>query len=125
MADVKVQVDSKLKEFEQLFKNKDFNGLENRYAENCVFLPAGQNKHQGRNGISDVFKTILEQKKWESIDIRSDDVDASGDLVVATGNFIIRGADGSQAADGKYVFVWKRVADKLLLKYDIFNLNSA
>lgn len=48
---VKAQIDAKLKEFEQLFKNKDFIGLENRYTEDCVFLPAGQNKHQGRKGI--------------------------------------------------------------------------
>jgi ketosteroid isomerase-like protein len=115
-------------EFCKAVSNQDLDAVMELYASGAWLLPPGTPMIQGKDGIRDFFRTMLDAGV-RALDLESLALEGTGDLAVDIGRYrlTIQPPSGDPVVDeGKYVDTFKRQPDGALrLAYDTFNSDQA
>jgi uncharacterized protein (TIGR02246 family) len=110
--------------WEKAFNDKDAEAVAALYTEDGQLLPPGPAVVNGRSAIKDFWANDIATSNT-SLAITADTTGVGGDWAYRAGSFRATGADGSTAATGKYIEVWRRTADGWQLHRDIWNTDQA
>ena len=108
--------------FLQFFAANDLAGLASCYTEDAQMLPANMQPIRGRAAIESVFKFTGGQ--GHTLEFLARELDLLGTTAIEIGDYVRRGRDGSIVDRGKYIVVWKRVADEWKIHRDMFNTSQ-
>jgi ketosteroid isomerase-like protein len=105
--------------FLQLFAVNDLAGIARCYTEDAQMLPANMEPIAGRAAIQSVFK--LTAVTGHTLQFQTRELEVHGATAVEVGTYTRVRSDGSTFDRGKYMLVWKRVADAWLMHRDMFS----
>ena len=105
--------------FLQLFAQNDVARLAGCYTEDAQMLVANMDVISGRAAIGSVFKFTA--AKGHTLQFKTHELDVHEDLAVEVGRYTRLRDDGSTFDRGKYMVVWKRVADGWRIHRDMFS----
>jgi ketosteroid isomerase-like protein len=105
--------------FLQLFAANDLAGIARCYTEDAQMLPANMEPIAGRSAIQSVFK--LTAVAGHTLQFQTRELEVHGATAVELGTYTRNRSDGSTFDRGKYMLVWKRVADAWLMHRDMFS----
>jgi ketosteroid isomerase-like protein len=105
--------------FLQLFAQNDLAGIAGCYTEDAQMLPANMEPISGRAAIQSVFK--LTAVPGHTLQFQTRELEFHGATAVELGTYTRVRGDGSTFDRGKYMLVWKRVADAWLMHRDMFS----
>ncbi len=105
--------------FLRLFARNDVAGIAACYTEDAQMLPANMKAIRGRAAIEAVFK--FTGGRGHSLEFRTQELEVLGTTAVEVGEYVRRQCDGGTVDHGKYMVIWKRVADAWLIHRDMFN----
>ncbi len=112
--------------FTAAFNRGDAAGVAALYTENATLLPPNSEMIQGRQGIQDFWNGGL-QMGLKDVTLTTVDVGGNGDTAYSTGKYTLNiqpeGQEG-MSDSGKYVVIWKRLADGTW-KYHVDIWNSS
>ncbi len=109
-------------EFVEQFLASNFAGVASTYTEDGVLMPPNAPSVTGRAAIEEFLSTNF--PPVTQFDLTIVTTDGSGDMVYVQGTFhlVMTGPDGSTIEDtGKFIEIRRKVGDRWLLAYDIFN----
>ena len=110
--------------WEKGYNEKDAEAVAALYTEDGQLLPPGVAVVNGRSAIRDYWASDIANSN-ASLAITADATGVGGDWAWRSGAWRAMGADGSTAATGKYIEVWRRTADGWQLHRDIWNADEA
>jgi len=99
----------------------DFADVASLYTENGVLLPPNSPSVTGRAAIAEFFANFPPVAQISTTNVA---IEGSGDMSYVHGTFqmVMTGPDGSPIEEtGKYLEIRRKVGDRWLLAYDIFN----
>jgi len=105
--------------FLRLFARNDVAGIAACYTEDAQMLVANMKAVRGRAAIEAVFKFTGGQ--GHSLEFQTHELEVLGTTAVEVGAYTRRQSDGSTIDHGKYMVIWKRVAEDWLIHRDMFN----
>jgi len=105
--------------FLRLFARNDVAGIAACYTEDAQMLAANMKAVRGRAAIEAVFKFTGGQ--GHSLEFQTHELEVLGTTAVEVGAYTRRQSDGSTIDHGKYMVIWKRVAEDWLIHRDMFN----
>lgn len=105
--------------FVNLFAKNDFAGIGRCYTEDAQMLVANMEAISGRAAIQSVFK--LTALPGHTLEFQTQELEVHEASAVEIGSYTRRRSDGSAYDRGKYILIWKRIADKWLIHRDMFN----
>lgn len=121
---VRQEIEQRNREFVAAFNRGDAAGVAAAYIEDARVLPPGGAMVSGRQAIQQFWQGVMGMGVRE-VDLRTQEVEASGDLAYEIGSATLRiePAGGSPTTDTvKYVVVWQRRAgESWQLAVDIWN----
>jgi uncharacterized protein (TIGR02246 family) len=124
---VRQEIEQRNREFVAAFNRGDAAGVAGTYVEDARVLPPGGMTVRGRQAVQQFWQSVMGMGVRE-IDLRTQEVESSGDLAYEIGaaTLTIQPESGSPTTDiVKYVVVWKRQAGGAwYLAVDIWNNNS-
>ena len=125
---VPVSVRSEMQRVNELFgevvvKGRKFATLEHIYTTNARILPPGADLVEGRNNITDFWRTAVTGMNVQDAKLISIDADAAGDSIVEIGRAQLFLPDG-RSAEAKYVVQWKQEDGAWKWHTDIWNMNA-
>lgn len=94
----------------------------NCFLEDAVYMPEYHPAIYGKPGIITYFKSWLDSTTIISLDKAIVDIQSFGEFVIETGTFLQQykcRSDSITLYNGKYLTVWKRSADKLMIVSEI------
>ncbi len=103
------------------FAERDMAHVAGLYTLDARLLPPGSPIIEGRPAIEHAWKQAAHLVK--SFTLATVDVELFGELAHETGRLILYGLDGSIAAEGKYLVVWKKFDGAWLIHRDCWNTN--
>jgi len=121
-ANVRTEISETGRRFLRLFAQNDAAGIAACYTEDAQMLPANMQPIRGRAAIESVFKFTGGQ--GHTLEFVTRELDLLGTTAIEIGDYVRRGRDGSIADRGKYIVVWKRVADEWKIHRDMFNTSQ-
>ena len=110
--------------WEKAYNNKDADAIAALYSEDGQLLPPGAAVVNGRAAIRDFWAADIAATN-APITLTPDAGGGGGDWAWRSGSFSVPAPDGSTAATGKYIEVWRRSADGWRLHRDIWNVDAA
>ena len=110
--------------WEKAYNEKNAEAVAALYTEDGQLLPPGPAVVNGRSAIQEFWANDIAASNM-SFAITADTTGVGGDWAYRSGSWRAMGADGSTAATGKYIEVWKRVGDGWQLHRDIWNVDEA
>jgi len=123
---IRQEIEERNREFVAAFNRGDAAGVAANYTEDALVLPPGAPMVRGRQAIEQFWQSIMGMGVCE-VDLRTQEVEASGDLAYEIGaaTLKIQSESGPPTTDTvKYVVVWKRRASgPWQLAADIWNSN--
>jgi uncharacterized protein (TIGR02246 family) len=108
-------------EFVEAFLAGDFAGVASFYTEDAVLLPPNAPSVSGRAAIQEFLATFPPVTQFHLTNVT---IEGSGDIAFVHGtlHMVMTGPDGSTIEDtGKFIEIRRKVGDRWLLAYDIFN----
>jgi uncharacterized protein (TIGR02246 family) len=108
-------------EFAEHFLAGNFSGVASLYTEDGVLMPPNAPSVTGRAALAEFFATFPPVTQMDLVSVA---VEGSGDMayVYGTVHMVMTAPDGSTIEDtGKYIEIRRKVGDRWLLAYDIFN----
>jgi ketosteroid isomerase-like protein len=109
--------------FLQFFASKDFTGLASCYTEDAQMMVANMDVITGRSAIASVFK--FTNVRGHTLDFTTQELEVQGGIAIEVGRYTRRRDDGSTFDRGKYIVVWKQVAEGWLMHRDMFSTSLA
>ena len=109
--------------FLQLFAKNDVAGLAACYTEDAQMLVANMDVISGRASIASVFKFTA--VKGHVLEFKTSEIEVNDSSAVEVGRYTRRRDDGSIFDRGKYIVVWKRIADGWRIHRDMFSTSMA
>ncbi len=109
------------------YKAADFDGLAALYAEDAVVMASGREPLQGRKAIRELFAEDFKYVPKRSITLKSIRVDASGILLLDSGEYTYDGinTEGKRVhIVGNYTTVFKNTDGKWHTAIDIWNVRT-
>ncbi len=108
-------------EFAERVLAGDFAGVASLYTEDGVLLPPNGPIVTGRAAIEEFFANFPPVTQFHLTNVT---MEGSGDMAYVQGtvHMVLTGPDGSDIEDtGKFIEIRRKVGDRWLLAYDIFN----
>jgi uncharacterized protein (TIGR02246 family) len=126
--DFKTAIQKAITEFENAANAKSGSKLASYYAEDATLLPPGSAMIKGRADIQNFWQGFLDAGAADP-KLRTTFVESSGNLAYELGTWdaIVPKPDGTGTArtSGKYLVVWKHMADGTLkIVADMFSPNA-
>jgi uncharacterized protein (TIGR02246 family) len=125
--DFKTAIQKAISAFESAANAKNPSGLAAFYAEDATLLPPGSPLIKGRSNIQTFWQNFLAAGASDP-KLRTVSVESSGELAYEIGTYdaIVPKPDGTGTArsSGKYLVVWKRMADGVKIVADMFSPNA-
>ena len=109
--------------FLQLFAQNDVAGLAACYTEDAQMLVANMEVISGRAAIASVFKFTA--VRGHTLQFQTQEIEVNASVAIELGRYTRLRSDGSTFDRGKYMVVWKRVADAWLMHRDMFSTSLA
>ncbi len=98
------------------------------FTEDTFLLPPNSEMIQGKQATEAFWKTAWTQMKIAEFDITTEDLYGSGDVVYEVGKYTLKfQLEGQESLEdkGKYVLIWKKVADGTWKRHvDIWNSDA-
>ena len=108
--------------WEQNYRQGDATGVASRYTADGCLLPPGFDVMAGRETIEGFWKGAMAMG-IATIALDTTQVEVAGGVAIETGRFTLRGADGAEIDNGKYLVVWREEAGEWRMHRDIWNTN--
>ena len=108
-------------EFVEHFLAGNFAGVASLYTEDAVLLPPNAQSVTGRAAIEELLSNFPPVTQFHLTIVTAE---GTGDMAYVHGTFhmVMTGPDGSTIEDtGKFLEIRRKVGDRWLLSYDIFN----
>jgi len=110
--------------FGEAARQGDAAALAALYTEDATLLPPNSEMIKGREGIEAVWSAVIQMGAKDAV-LTTVDVYGSGDLAYEVGNYVLTiQPEGQEPIEdkGKYVVVWKQIADgSWKMHVDIWN----
>jgi len=110
------------------YKASDLDGLAARYTEDAVLMPAGREPVQGRQAIRNFFAEDIKDFPKHSMTVKSLRVEASGSVLVDSGEYIYDGVDTEGKPlhlTGNYNTIMKQADGKWHTAIEIWNVRRS
>lgn len=91
------------------FNAKQVDAILELYGENSVFMPPNAPLLRGREPLREFYQDLI--ARTTNLRLETDDVAGHGPLAYETGTYWLVYQDGGVRDRGKYVFVWRKMAD--------------
>lgn len=91
------------------YNAKQIDAIVELYAENSVFMPPNAPLLRGREPLREFYKDLI--ARTTNLRLETDDVAGHGPLAYETGTYWLGYQDGGVRDRGKYVFIWRKMAD--------------
>jgi ketosteroid isomerase-like protein len=104
--------------FLHVFAMNDLGGIGDCYTEDAQMLVANMDPICGRAAIQAVFKFTA--VRGHTLEFQTQELDVTGETAIEIGRYLRRRGDGSLFDRGKYMVIWKRVADEWKIHRDMF-----
>lgn len=105
--------------FLNLFAKNDFAGIAGCYTVDAQMLASNMEAIEGRDAIQAVFKFTA--VPGHTLEFQTQEIEVHEASAVEIGSYTRLRSDGSAFDRGKYIVIWKRIADKWLIHRDMFN----
>jgi uncharacterized protein (TIGR02246 family) len=123
-AQVKSEIQRVDDQFSAAFNKGDAAGVADKYTDDAVVLPPGQDMVRGKKNILEFWqKTVgqLSDLKAQTLEVKR----VGRTFVREIGSFSFKTrSDPPQEIAGKYVVLWQKVAGRWKLNTDIWNTNK-
>ena len=123
-SDVKSQIETRDREFCEIFARADPQALAALYTIDGVLLAPGMDVMRGRVAISGFWQGVFGMGLKEA-ELSPTDVEDLGQTAVEVGTYVLKAEGGVEADHGKYMVVWKWVDGKWHLDRDIYSVPVA
>ncbi len=110
--------------FEEAHLKGDAAAITAQYTPEAELFYEGQPIIRGHEAIQKAWTALLEGG-GKKADIKTIEVQESGDWAYETGTFKVTKADGTVQYDGKYIVIWKCENGRWKMHRDIGNSNKA
>lgn len=117
-SDAVTEISAAQRHFLRLFAMNDTAGIAACYTEDAQMLVAHMEAIIGRTSIRSVFKFTAVQ--GHTLEFQTQELDVLGTTALEIGTYMRKRRDGSIFDRGKYLVVWKRIADSWLIHRDMF-----
>ena len=107
--------------FERYVENQQFDSLATLYTAGGQLMAPNAPAASGENLIS-AFEGMAGMGVG-SVDLQTSEVEAAEEFAYEVGTYSLRGEDGSEIDDGKYIVIWRVEDGEWKLHRDIFNSN--
>ena len=107
-------------DFSRAYANGDPRAVAEMYTEKARLLPPNAKVVEGRKGIEDFWKGVMDAGVKE-IELKTVEVESFGETIIEQGMATLYGKDKVVIDRGKYIVLWKRVAAKWKLHRDCWN----
>jgi ketosteroid isomerase-like protein len=104
--------------FLELFARDDVRGIAACYTDDAQILAAGLSPIRGRAAIESVFK--FTGGKGHTLEFDTEELEVHAGTAIEIGAYARRHGDGSLAERGRYMIIWKRVAEAWKIHRDMF-----
>jgi ketosteroid isomerase-like protein len=119
MTDAKEEIRRTNREFGDMVRDRQYDGIAEFYTRDAVLLPQGFEMLKGSNAIRDFWKKVPAELGVRDVTLETQSVEQREDLAIEMGRYHMETNDGPD--DGKYIVVWKRENDRLKIHMDIWN----
>ena len=109
--------------FEAAFAAGDGAAIGALYTDNGAIFPPGGAIVSGPEAIGIFWQGVIDSG-IARVDLITDEVDREGDTAIEVSRFKMFGGDGSIAAAGKYIVIWKHTGNGWQLHRDIWNAGN-
>ncbi len=123
VGNVETEIEAANARFETFIAGQQWDSLTAIYTEDAVVMPQGAPLARGADAIRDGF-AALGRMGITSFDLETLEVERAGDMASEMGRYTLRGIDGSEVDQGKYLVFWKEVGDTWRMHRGMFNSDS-
>jgi uncharacterized protein (TIGR02246 family) len=106
--------------FMDAFKRSDAAGLAALYTADGQVLPPNGEPVAGHEHLQVFWQTLMDAGIQEA-ELKIDEVEDHGDTAIELSKYVLRGGEGQQLDQGKYIVIWKQDGGQWKLHRDIFN----
>lgn len=119
---VRQEIASNNLSFSRAISNVDSAGMVSLYHSEAKIYPQGMNE-MAREQMGGMIRMLSGMGIRNAV-LTTSEVIGSGDLVVETGTFQMKGANDAVMDSGKYIVVWKKENGKWRIYRDMWNSNA-
>lgn len=117
------QIESRNNAFEAAFAAGDGAAIGALYTDNGTILPPGGAVVSGPENIGVFWQGVIDSG-IARLDLIPGELEGEGDTAIEVARFEMFGGDGSLAAVGKYIIIWKNAGNGWQLHRDIWNAGN-
>ncbi len=117
------QIENQNIAFETAFAAGDGAAIGAMYTDNGAIFPPGGAMVSGPEAIGVFWQGVIDSG-IARVDLITGEVDREGDTAIEVSRFEMFGGDGSIAAAGKYIVIWKHAGNSWQLHRDIWNAGN-
>ena len=117
------QIDKQNIAFETAFAAGNGAAIGAMYTDNGTIFPPGGAVVSGPEAIGVFWQGVIDSG-IARVDLITGEVDRDGDTAIEVSRFEMFGGDGSIAAVGKYIVIWKHTGNGWQLHRDIWNAGN-
>lgn len=110
--------------FGQYFEKGDPAAVAALYTSDAQLFPPGSEVVTGRGAIEGFWKAVMDMG-IAGVRLETSEIVTPGDTAIETGRYVLRGADGAELDNGKYLVVWRQEGGEWRLHRDIWNTSQA
>ncbi|XP_002737422.1 uncharacterized protein LOC100368484 [Saccoglossus kowalevskii] len=123
-ANIKSALGEQMKKFTEYYDSGDFENLKELFTEDCKMMAPGKEVQYGREDTI----AVLQGMKSDGVETMTFEFEEVGNIsgdefVFDRSKYTMFKSDGSVIVVGKYLAIWKKVADKYCLYTPCFNMN--
>ena len=124
MSDIHAEIAAANERFVSYFMAKDAQSLGEHYTPGGQLMPTGSPIISGHAAIAEFWAGAFEMG-LASVDLQTLELEQHGSTAIEVGTYTLGLPDGTQADQGTYLVVWKKVDGEWKMHRDIWDTNLA
>ncbi|XP_064616746.1 uncharacterized protein LOC135480754 [Liolophura sinensis] len=123
LRDLREVLQGRLDEFVIAWNSRDYEGMEDFFTEDSVFVPAGRDIRRGSDGYAEFIEGLITEFQWGNATyVLEDIIYVTDELVFSIDTFVWESGTSPSPLHGKELVLWKKIDGIYYIHYGISNL---